>query len=57
MKAADLELLIESYRLIGVNEPDREKRREAFKRMGELIGQRPPEVVERLERERGLRVS
>jgi hypothetical protein len=55
MKAADLEMLIESYRLIGVNEPDREKRQQAFKRMGELIAQRSPKQVEQMECERGLR--
>lgn len=55
MTAEHLELLIDSYRLIGIHEPDGELRREAFARMGELIAQRTPETVARMELERGLR--
>lgn len=55
MDADTLERLIESYRVIGTYEPDGELRRTAFARMGELVAQRIPEQVERLERERGLR--
>ena len=55
MTTGILELLIESYRVIGTHEPDRELQRLAFARMGELIMQRAPKQVERMELERGLR--
>jgi hypothetical protein len=55
MTADRLEILIESWRLVGTHEPDKELQREAFKRMGELIAQRSPAQIERMERAQGLR--
>jgi hypothetical protein len=55
MNSELLETLIESWRVIGTHEPDAELRREAFKRMSELVAQRKPEQIERIERSQGLR--
>jgi len=51
----DLENLIELWRLVGVKETNPEQQRYAFARMAELVKQRSPEQIERLERERRLR--
>lgn len=55
MTPSELENLIECYRVIGTHEPDGELRREAFKRMGELIKCRSPQRVEEMEIISGLR--
>lgn len=55
MNAKLLEQLIESYRFIGTNEIDHARQADAFARMAELIGERSPETVERMERTKGLR--
>lgn len=49
------EELIQGYWLVGVNEPDLERRRAALLRMNELVKQRSPAQVERMERKQGLR--
>lgn len=50
-----LEELIRAWRIVGTHEPDVDKRRFAFERMGQLIGMRSPETVARMEAEKGLR--
>lgn len=55
MNADDLEKLIESYCFIGTHAVERTQRQLAFARMRELIAQRSPETIERMERARGLR--
>lgn len=55
MTAADLEHLIECYRLMGTLEPDRARRQYAFDRMRELVGLRTPDRIAQMEAERGLR--
>lgn len=55
MNAGVLELLIESYRVIGTYAPTHEQRVYAFARMAELVARRSPERIERMELERGLR--
>lgn len=49
------EELIKAYHAVGVNEPDLELRRTALQRMAELVKQRSPMQVERMERKKGLR--
>ncbi len=55
MNAGFLELLIESYCVIGTYEPDGELRREAFERMRQLIAKRSSEQISRMEVAQGLR--
>lgn len=55
MKPELLEELIRAWRIVGTHEPDVDKRRFAFERMGQLIGMRSPETVARMEAEKGLR--
>jgi hypothetical protein len=55
MTSSQLENLIEIYRTLGCLETDPRRARDAFERMRELIGERSPERVEQMERERGLR--
>ena len=55
MPEATRERLIELYAEILASDPDRYCRCHAHARMAELIGQRSPETVERMEVERGLR--
>lgn len=49
------EQLIEKFRLQMVAAPNRESRLAAMERMRELIAERSPQQVERMERECGLR--
>lgn len=51
----ELENLIEVYRTLGMLEPDRARRKDAFERMRELIAKRSTETITRMEVERGLR--
>ncbi len=55
MTDAERERLIEVYRRVLVDAPDSKTKRVAALRMRELIAQRSPQQVERMERERGLR--
>jgi hypothetical protein len=52
---AMLEKLIESYCYIGTHESDPDRQRDAFQRMGELVAERSPGQVERMEREKRIR--
>lgn len=52
---ADREELIEAWRKVMVLEPNEALKRIAWGRMAALIGERSPQYVERMERERGLR--
>jgi hypothetical protein len=52
---AALEREIETARLAATNTKDPELARAGFKTMADLIAQRSPEQIERMERERGLR--
>jgi hypothetical protein len=49
-----LEKLIDAYLLIGINAPKRPEREYAFQRMTDLISQRSPETIARMEREQKL---
>lgn len=57
MTDAELEEQIEATRQIAMRENDRFRQREVFAIMAQLIGQRSPQQVEQMERERGLRAS
>jgi hypothetical protein len=50
----DRERLIEAYRIAIELEPNQSLKRSTFGRMAALIGERSPEQVRRMERERGL---
>lgn len=57
MTDQELEEQIEATRQIAMRENDRFRQREVFAIMAQLIGQRSPQQVEQMERERGLRAS
>lgn len=55
MTDQELEKQIEATRQIAMQENDRFRQREVFAIMAQLIGQRSPERIREMERERGLR--
>ena len=55
MTDRDREELIDAYRVILATEPDRAAKNHAMQRMRELIAERSPQQVKRMEEARGLR--
>lgn len=55
MTDSELEAQIEAARIRALEETDREKQRAGFARLAELVKQRSPEQVARMELGRGLR--